>query len=309
MGKNFWIKITVVLIGIILLHVSMLPLVDGSISIGLSKVSAGNHKNLIIGTSRIAQTLQPKALNDVLHKQFLNFAIDAATTSYSETYNKAIANIIPDNCKDGMFILAMDPWTITSYHDPNTGELMEPEKNSALGQQLTITDHLNIEYLIRDYNEGWGQILLSRIRSNSTVICHKDGWVEVTRPSDSTFVAERMGKKIQRKRKDMEHAFISESRKKSLIRLLGYLKERGDVYFVRLPVDPEFLKLEQEIYPGFDSFVDSLQNQFQIEYLDMQSYSSEVIFNDGHHINKNYAPAMSLVVANWIASLDSISRQ
>jgi len=300
MGKIFWIKIAAVLIGLLAMHIAMLPFVDGNTSITLSKVSNGQHKHLVIGTSRIAQAVQPKTLEETTNRRFLNFAIDAATTSYSESYNRAIEKIIPTDCKDGIFILAMDPWTITSFHNPVNGEVMEPEKEATLSKQITITNQLNLEYLIRDFRDGWGQILLTYLRSNSTVVGHDDGWIEVTRPDDADFVSARMAKKIKAKRKEMAHAFISEERKKALESLLLYLKPLGQIYFVRLPVDPEYLELEQELHPHFDAFVDSLQKRFQIPYYDMQRHSSEVVFNDGHHINKAYAPAMSKLIAEWI---------
>lgn len=300
--RLFWFKLAFVVTVLGLAHLLALSVVDGKTSIGLAKVSGPRQSHMIIGTSRIAQAVMPSVLEKEIGAPFLNFAIDAATTSYSPTYNRAIEQKLDPHASNGKFILAMDPWCITGFYHPKNGTVMYPEKKTPLGQLQTFNWPLNIEYLIRDYHEGWGSIILTHLRDNSTVTGHRDGWVEVTRNTDEDFVQSRKEKKIAAKKKEIDHAFVSEEKKQALYSLIKKLKAHGKVYLVRLPVDPDYYLLEEEFYPGFQLFVDSLVRDYGVPFLSMQNMTSEVAYNDGHHINKKYAPLISERIAQWIQS-------
>jgi hypothetical protein len=298
--RNFWLKIASVMLVLFLLHAAMIPFVDGNFSLGLYKVSGPQQHNLIIGTSRIAQALKPSALKEELGADFLNFAIDASSTSYSEMYNNAIRKKIDPNTKDGVFILSLDPWTLSRIHDPKTKEIVYTENESALGKLWTFNQPLNIEYLYRDCNTGWGSILMTHLRNNSTVNGHKDGWVEVTRPTDKAFIQARKESKLKARRAELEDVSFSIDRVKALESLIEFLAPKGEIYLIRLPVDPDFVELENELMPNFNVVVDSITNKYDLSFYDMQFLNSEVIFNDGHHINKEYSSFISKKVADWI---------
>lgn len=298
--KRFWLKIGLVMLILFVLHAAMIPFVDGNFSLGLYKVSGPQQHNLIIGTSRIAQALKPSTLKEELGVDFLNFAIDASTTSYSIMYNNAIREKIDPNTKNGVFILSLDPWTLSRAHDPKTKEIIYTENESALGKLYTFNPPLNIEYLYRDCNTGWGNILITNLRNNSTVNGHRDGWVEVTRPTDKAFVQARKESKLKARRAGLENVSFSQDRLIALEELIEFLAPKGEIYLVRLPVDPDFVELEYELMPNFNLIVDSITNKYDLDFYDMQYLNTEVIFNDGHHINKEYAPFITQKVAEWI---------
>lgn len=300
--KVFWLKLGAVMLALLLLHAAMIPLADGSFSLGLYKVSGPRQENLVIGTSRIAQALQPSTLKNEMGVDFLNFAIDVTTTSYSEMYNKAIQSKIDPATTNGTFILSLDPWSLCREQNPETKELLYPEKETALAKTWSFNAPLNIEYLIHDCNKGWGSILLAHLENNKTVNCHKDGWVEVEPTStDSAFRQARKENKIKARRLELENTRFAQDRLIALEELIVFLKSKGDVYFVRLPVDPDFFQLEEELMPDFDQVVDSIMHKYEVSYYDMQHLNGEVEFNDGHHINKKFAPFVSQKVAQWIA--------
>jgi hypothetical protein len=300
-NKLFWAKLIAVGTILLCVHLCVLPFVDGNTSVGIPKVSCGRQKNLIIGTSRTAQTMMPSEFEKIMDQPFFNFAFDAATTSYSDIYNQAIFEKMDTSKDSSIYILGVDPWSFTSFYHPNTGEKIHPEQETPFAELCFYNmQPLNVEYLLREYSEGWGSILLTKLRNNSTVTAHKDGWVEVTRNVDSTYVETRKAKKIKKKREEMRHAYISHERKQAFTTLISELVKHGQVFLVRLPIDPDYYELETEHYPQFESFIDSVQGQFNIPYFNMQSFHAEVKYNDGHHINKNFAPLISSRIATWI---------
>jgi hypothetical protein len=298
--KYFWAKLLLVFAILGVMHLSALLVVDGSYSMSLYKVSGAQRQNLIIGTSRIAQGLMPSVFQEAFHEDFLNLAIDGSTTSYCEEYNQLIFSKLDSTTKDGIFILTLDPWTFTRSYDKKTNMDLFPETESPVYGLWDYNLPLNVQFLIRDCSKGWGDILISSLRNNSTVVGHRDGWVEVTRDQDSTQIELRKQAKLGARKEAMETTRFSLSRLESLHKLITYLDSKGQVYFVRLPVHPEFYELENQFMPNFDQVAARLSERYDIPFMDMQYLAESITFNDGHHINKKHAPLVSNIVRDWI---------
>ena len=97
--------------------------------------------NLIIGTSRAAQGIQPTVLNEIIpNKSFFNYAFTAAQSPFGPVYLKSIQKKIDTTTKNGIFIVTVDPWSISSKSkDPNDSSKFR-ENNLALATFQTSTE-------------------------------------------------------------------------------------------------------------------------------------------------------------------------
>jgi hypothetical protein len=82
--------------------------------------------------------------------------------------------------------------------------------------------------------------------------------------------------------------------------LIETLKGKGQVYLVRLPISKEFYQLETSHFMGFDERIREYANDLSVPYWDMVGYQDSVKYNDGHHINRYFAPLISKKIAEWI---------
>jgi len=101
-------------------------------------------------------------------------------------------------------------------------------------------------------------------------------------------------------RSTLRDSRISEYRIDEMIKLIEELNNREHVFLVRLPVSETIFEIENEFYPGFDSLIESIASTNTIAFFNMQHLQGEMVFNDGHHINRSYAPKCTALIALWI---------
>jgi hypothetical protein len=303
-NRKFIFKLTLICAIVIGLHAAMIPLVDGTTMIYYYKCSSPQQNNLIIGTSRGSQGIMPSVLKDSLGIDVLNFAFNGTTSPYGQVYTHAILEKLDPTTTNGRFILCVDPWAIRVMTDSITGEEEFPEEKNILNKIHSFNLYPNIEFIAQDYNQGWGNIAYTRWRKNSSLNGHRDGWVEVTREINPQEIAKREKGKADGFRKSLPESRIADYRLQELSDLIKTLEKHGNVYMVRLPIGETIYAIEHEFCPTFDSMMDSLANQHNSAYLSMQTNSSQMIFNDGHHINRAYAPVCTSIIANWIKNLE-----
>jgi hypothetical protein len=305
--KKFIIKLVVVGMFALLLHAAMIPLVDGTTLIYFHKCSSEKQQNLIIGTSRASQAIMPSVIKDSLGIDVLNFAFNGTTSPYGEVYSRAIEEKIDKKTSGGTFIVCVDPWSLRVMTDSLTGEEEFPEEKNILNKLNTFNGYPNVEFILKDYNQGWGNIAYTRWRKNASVNGHDDGWIEVTREINSKEIEKRTKGKADGFRNSLRDSRISQYRIDEMTRLIEKLSDKGQVFLVRLPVSETIFKIEQDFYPSFDSLITSIASSNQLAYFNMQPLHEEMIFNDGHHINRDFAPKCTAMITSWIKqnSVDS----
>lgn len=307
-NRTFILKLSVICVFVLALHAAMIPLVDGTAMIYYYKCSSPPQSNLIIGTSRGSQAIKPSILKDSLGIDFLNFAFNGATSPYGKVYTHAILRKINPNTQGGRFIVCVDPWALRVIRDSLTGKTELPEESHILNKIHSFNLSPNIEFIAQDYNHGWGNIAYSRLRKNSPINGHKDGWIEVDRDINPEDMVIREKGKADGFRNSLSKSYLSDYRLQELSALIKTLNNFGSVYLVRLPIGDNIFAIENEFCPTFDSMMDSLAQLHHTDYLNMQPYSSQMIFNDGHHINRTKAPLCTSIIANWIEKVD-VARQ
>jgi len=305
--RTFILKLAAVCSFIALLHAAMIPFVDGTILIYFHKCSSPKQHSLIIGTSRASQALMPSVFKDSLGTDILNFAFNGTTSPYSKVYTHAIEEKLADNSTQGTFILCVEPWSIGELLDSITGEVKHPEEQNILNKLYFFNGYPNIDFIAKDFDQGWGNIAYTRWRKNSSITGHEDGWIEVMRDIDTTDIIKRTKGKADGMRSTLPNFRISSEKMDELKRLITTLENRGDVYLVRLPVSRTIFEIEEQFYPQFDSLITTISNANNSAYFNMQPLYEEMVFNDGHHINRQYAPKCSSMIASWIKNRDAAS--
>jgi hypothetical protein len=259
--------------------------------------------SLIIGTSRAAQGLMPSVINPLLGTNMLNFGFTLDSSPYGEVYNHAIEEKLDESTQNGIFILSVEPWSLSSAWTEEGKEGI-PEEGLSLGTVKELNQSPNYEYLVREYAKGWGFNVLEYYGYHPTeVTLHPDGWLEVDKPLDPSSIASRTKGKIKHYRENaMPGRKISDYRMSNLKKLIGKLKQHGKVYLVRLPVSPEMYDLEHEFCADFDAQMQSISETLSVPYNAMQSEAKDIVFSDGNHISRYSTQYCSQLVAKWILS-------
>ncbi len=298
--KIFILKLFAVALFALLIHAAMIPLVDGNTMIYFYKCSSEKQENLIIGTSRASQAIMPSVIKDSLGIGMFNFAFNGTTSPYGQVYTRAIDEKLKANTTGGTFIVCVDPWSLRIMKDSITGEEELPEEKNILNKLHWFNGYPNVEFILKDYNQGWGNIAYTQWRKNSSVFGHEDGWIEVTRDINADDIAKRTTGKANGFRNSLRDSEIAQYRINEMKLLIEKLSNKGDVFLVRLPVSETIFEIEEEFYPAFDSLITSLSTKYNAPYFSMQPLHDEVVFNDGHHINRSYAPKCTAMITSWI---------
>ncbi len=254
--------------------------------------------SLILGTSKAAQGIQPAVLNKILSRNDMyNFAFTIDHSAYGPTYLKAIKKKLSPHTNDGIFILSVDPWSISSTtKDPNdTSQFIE--SRLCLGNTPKVDSHPNFSYLYENFNGNFFNMLWS----NSPTYLHKDGWLEITVAMDSFSVHQRIKKGIKMyKDIHLKRYHFSNIRFTYLLKTIDFLKEHGAVYLVRLPVPSEMMKIETDLMPDFDNKMQEIVQKTSINYLDLTPSNSQLTFTDGNHLYKQSGEMVTRLIAQWI---------
>ncbi|GGF51603.1 hypothetical protein [Echinicola rosea] len=261
------------------------------------RFTSHKQKNLILGTSRAAQGLQPEIFKERLGLEIYNYSFTLSHSPYGKVYYESIVKK-HNKEKNGVFILAVDPWSISSWcNDPN--DLAKFRENElSLGITHNVNMYPNFEYLLKNLKGNYKDILLPRTRK---VFLHHDGWLEIKDiPMDSLSVSNRINEKLYDYRnKYLLKTKYSKVRYEYLLKIINYLSDYGEVYLVRLPVHFKMMEIEEELMPNFNNTIkDAIKNSQG--YLDLTEYNSRFKYTDGNHLHKSSGIEVSQLVANWI---------
>lgn len=244
--------------------------------------------SLILGTSRAAQGLQPEVFNLLLNEKIFNYAFTIGHSPFGETYLKSIKKKLDTQSKDGLFVIAVDPWSVSSLT-----KIPYKERNLALGNTPFVNQNPNIFYILNNWNEKYYQIIRHK---KSKMFLHTDGWLEVSVNLNSKN-AERTEKYYRKKM--LPQARLSENRLNYLKETISFLKKHGEVYLVRLPIHPKIMQMENELMPEFRTDILEAIN-LSDGYLDLTEKNGDFLYIDGNHLYKTSGKKVSEIVANWI---------
>lgn len=81
---------------------------------------------------------------------------------------------------------------------------------------------------------------------------------------------------------------------------IRYLKSKGDVFLVRMPVHYEILNIENKLDLLFDLKIYNLSQEFSISYFNFNDNNKKYQFKDGIHLTVESAQELSKDLANRI---------
>jgi hypothetical protein len=260
-------------------------------------------KSLIIGTSRAAQGIQPAVLLDVLGSRYdaplLNYAFTLSHSPFGPSYLKSIRRKLVPETKNGLFIVAVDPWSLSVSKNPaEKGIVNFPEDDSFVNKLHVVNKAPNVEYLSQHLEKPFYRLLLDNIKPVEKL--HKDGWLEIETNMDEKVVRAKMAGKLADYSIKARSEKLSEARLKSLKAILRFLQQHGKVYMVRIPVAPKMFEIEQHYQPGFDVLMKNIAAEFNVPYINYTPFNQQYITTDGNHLYKKSGRRLSKQLAEDI---------
>lgn len=297
--KSFIVK--VVLFSVIVIGSSMVVLSfsDRSTDPFYVRFTTPKQNNLILGTSKGTQGLQPQVFDSILNLDLFNYSFTNRHSPFGSTYLNSIKKKLNPEVKDGIFIDTIDPWSISSsVKDPNDTTGFR-ENELMLANNNFVNMNPNFEYLLKNFEGQYHNIFTAE---DEAMFLHDNGWLEVSIPMDSARVTKRTQGKIAYYRNDVLPLYsLSSVRLGYLKQTVDYLKLHGKVYIVKLPVFPEMFEIEKELMPDFNEVIDPVV-QASDGHLDMTNENHLYQYTDGNHLWKESGRLASAKVAAWIKS-------
>lgn len=289
------ILISIISLSVILVIISR---ADGHTDAFYIRFTTPKQQSMILGTSRAAQGLHPKVFDKTLKKDINNFAFTMAHSPFGEVYFESIKR--KHNKKaGGLFIIAVDPWSISSRCSLPNNLSQFRENKLCLNKTKIVNMNPNVFYILDNLSGKYKDLLFSR---NSNMFLHKDGWLEISNiKMDSISVASRISSKIESYRSThLPKTKFSSTRLQYLIKTISYLKGYGDVYLVRLPIHESMMEIENGLMNDFDLKINEAIN-LSDGYLDLTPQNRLYKYTDGNHLYTDSGEKVSQIIAKWIS--------
>ncbi len=236
---------------------------------------------------------------------WLNYAFTLAESPYGPGYLSSIRRKLAPDTKNGLFILAVDPWSLSLPEKLlATKPLALPEATSMVSQLAHVSQSPNLDYLAHYLHKPFYQLLLNTDTAHVIERLHPDGWLEIALPppsADTALLRRRTTEKLANYRQLAATSAFATVRYASLTETISFLQAHGRVVLVRIPAGPAMAALEQQYQPDFDQRMKQLAGAQHVPYLTYltQPYPT----NDGNHLTRQAAEQFSQQLAADIARL------
>ncbi|PTX10676.1 hypothetical protein C8N40_11617 [Pontibacter mucosus] len=301
--KNFVLKITL-LVG--LAAAVMVPLAwkfeSGYVDPFYTRLTTSKSPSLIIGTSRAAQGVQPQEFEE-LAPRMQNLAFTLSHSPFGPAYLDFIKEKVDEKATNGLFLVSVDPWAVSSLTRKEKGPEHFREKDSFISKIHLKNVNPNFEYMLRFYQEPLYNAFSS---GKKEMRLHKNGWLEVNIKVDSAIVKNRTARKLNDYETYAREGSLSPIRLQSLSEMIDFLKQHGEVFLVRLPTSSEFAALERRYSPNFDAKMQALAESHGVHYLNYIDASGAYQTTDGNHLYREAGKALSKRVASDIIHIKQL---
>jgi hypothetical protein len=263
------------------------------------RLTSPKQQNLIVGTSRAAQGLNPTELKEGLAMDLYNFSFTLGHSPFGPTYLNAIKEKLDTTNKNQLFIIAVDPWSISAVTDSSGSSEIYGEENLFLGKIPSVNRNPNLSYVYQNVKPRY-KLLYDKYNFS---FLHANGWLEIDVKMDSASVTHRKVKKLKNYRNVNSRKYqISNTRIEYLNKAINYFKKYGTVIMVRLPISKEMIQIEESYSPDFRNQIASsiLLCDF---YLDLSAESEIYQFTDGNHLHRESSQRLSENLGFKIAEL------
>lgn len=295
--KAFIIKSGIFLAVVSSIFLAVLSRADGYTDAFYIRFTTPAQNSMIIGTSRSAQALQPAQFKEVLGKEIFNYSFTLAHSPFGSVYLNSIKKKLNNETKDGIFIISVDPWSISNIGSKPDDTKLFPENDLMLANLYFVSMNPNLEYLIKNCGGNYYTMLR---KQKGNMFLHHDGWLEVNVPMEHAILQKRQKEKLDEyKKTNLPHRQVSQTRLNYLIKTIEFLKHHGEVYVVRLPISAAMFELENQFMPNFNQIINEAVAASD-GYLDMTNENDTYLYTDGNHMWKESGKQASRKVAEWI---------
>src|SRR5690606_33874778 len=252
--------------------------------------------SMILGSSRAAQGVVPRVLDSCLNRQgFFNFSFTIGDSPYGPTYLDAIRKKLDPDTRDAIFIVTVDPWTISNECPVGEDTAAFRELKGCLGETKNLNSRPNLQYLLSAFDKRY----INLLTKNPQMYLHEDGWLEVTVDMDSASVKRRIQNHAANYRSMVDEYCISDIRIGYLEQTVTFLKKHGSVFLVRLPVHRSIMDSEVLFMPDFDAKIGRAIS-LSDGYLDLTHRNGDYTYVDGNHLYRKSSMQVSAQIAQWI---------
>lgn len=265
--------------------------------------------SLILGGSRAAQGIKPDVLNKTIcheKNKIINHSFALGPSNFGPNYLKEVKQKLVPESKDGLFIISVVPWNfatdITNTEDDSL-LFFEVRQELFVGNLESSSSNPNFEYLWKYWFDKFSVFELAfkhMIGYKGILQLHADGWLEVNISMDSIAVNNRIRNSSNGYKEKASYVKWSNTRYHYFEKMVDYLKNRGNVYIVRLPVSENMAELEKEKFPDFDKYIAYVANEYNIEYFNFINESGQFRTTDTHHLWKQEAERISYRISDSI---------
>ncbi len=263
--------------------------------------------SLILGASRAHDGISPKIieqeLNDLVHKPVLNFAFEKSQSSYGAVYLNAIKQKIDTTITNGFFILSVSPGSFLISKSLKDSAHIELDKNTLIGKMTHFNSQANYEYIRKCYDGSLYRGLLKPQKMYVNI--HPDGWLEFKSKNISKEKQE-VQKKHWMEQTNNGYYQVLKYEKKSKYRLqmleetINYLKNYGTVIITRMPLDDEFLTLENNFWKDFNQRIKTITKKQKVPYFDYSNTGNNYNLYDGSHLYGESAKKFTKILCDDI---------
>lgn len=283
---------------------SVFILANGNTDPYYLKLTTPTQQSMIVGTSKAAQGLQPSIFNEIIYpdkqKHFYNFSFSLDDSPFGPVYLQSIQKKLAPDTKDGIFVVTVDPWSLSGGENEIADTLQFRDANGCLSGLYSVTMNPNVFYLLNSYSYSYYQILVN-YKFQKREFLKKDGWLEIRGPMDSLSVAKRTDGKVAYYKETMLNTYkYSPLRFEYLERTIAFLKKHGQVYIVRIPVTEGIFLVDDLFMPDFDLKMEQLSVKYDAPYLNYRNRPHVYDYTDGNHLYKTSGAVVSAEIANWI---------
>lgn len=297
--KPFLIKLPIFLLLFVVFLTALLNFYGRYADPFYEKFTTPKQYSMILGASRALRGIRPQVLDSSLSKNnyalpTYNFSFTIKQASYGKSYLQAVKRKLDSSVTNQLFIVTVNPWMLAN-RTPNA----RVESDSILLEDpphnmLNMTATPNFEYLIKNFRFFNFRHIFRKENK-----LHKDGWLEPNlRPYTSEQFLERKQSNVSLYINMAKDSRISKYRLYWLQNTILYLKRYGRVVVVRMPVDKEFLVVENKFWKNFDSEMENITASESIDYFNFSVNKWSTY--DGQHLDKNGSKLFSRALSDSI---------
>ncbi len=305
--KQFLIQIAVFSVAVLISCYFVFTQADGYTDAFYLKFTTPKQHSLIIGSSRAGQGLQPHIFNEALtHTSIYNYAFSRIHTPYGRPYFESIQGKLDTTRQDGVFIVEVNPWSISRHKIDNMDSRKFWEETTFINKVKNVSSNPNLKYLMNFYTGRNVEILTKKGGNyhNEIVFVDDFGWFKVKLKDNKQRKQKRTDNLIQSYEILLEdYIGLSNVRMTYLKKTILYLKPYGDVYLVRLPIDPRMLAIENSLMSDFDLQLEKAAIDWDVDYINLLFMNEQVEFTDGNHLIIESGERISKLVADSIQQL------